>query len=60
LHCGSCMLNRREMLSRIMQVRETGVPIINYGVAIAHLHGILRRALSPFPQLVRLLDEAID
>lgn len=58
LHCGSCMLNRREMLSRIMQVRETGVPIINYGVAIAHLHGILRRALSPFPQLVTLLDQA--
>lgn len=60
LHCGACMLNRREMLSRIMQVRESGVPIINYGVAIAHLHGILRRALSPFPQLVTLLDQATD
>lgn len=58
LHCGSCMLNRREMLYRIMQVRETGVPIVNYGVAIAHLHGILRRALSPFPHLVQLLDQA--
>lgn len=60
LHCGACMLNRREMLSRIMQVREHGVPIVNYGVAIAHLHGILRRALSPFPQLVTLLDEQKD
>jgi [FeFe] hydrogenase H-cluster maturation GTPase HydF len=57
LHCGACMVNRREMLSRIMQVRETNVPIVNYGVAIAHLHGILRRALSPFPHLVKMLDE---
>lgn len=56
VHCGGCMINRREMLSRIMQVREAGVPIVNYGVAIAHLHGILRRALSPFPHLVEMLD----
>ncbi|MBM7855561.1 [FeFe] hydrogenase H-cluster maturation GTPase HydF [Desulfohalotomaculum tongense] len=57
VHCGACMINRREMLSRIMQVREAGVPIVNYGVAIAHLHGILRRALSPFPHLVEILDQ---
>lgn len=57
LHCGACMTNRREMLSRIMQVRQAGVPIVNYGVAIAHLHGILRRALSPFPHFVEILDQ---
>ncbi|WP_031513721.1 [FeFe] hydrogenase H-cluster maturation GTPase HydF [Desulfofalx alkaliphila] len=51
LHCGACMTNRREMLSRLMQVQEAGVPIVNYGVAIAHLHGILKRSLSPFPNL---------
>ncbi|MTI81969.1 MAG: [FeFe] hydrogenase H-cluster maturation GTPase HydF [Firmicutes bacterium] len=57
LHCGACMINRREMLSRIMQVRESGIPVVNYGVAIAQLHGILRRALSPFPHLVEILDQ---
>ncbi|AEF93416.1 small GTP-binding protein [Desulfotomaculum nigrificans CO-1-SRB] len=56
VHCGGCMINRREMLARIMQVRQAGVPIVNYGVAIAHLHGILRRALSPFPHLAAMLD----
>lgn len=58
VHCGACMTNRREMLSRIGQARNAGVPIVNYGVAIAHLHGILRRALSPFPHALMLLEEA--
>lgn len=49
VHCGACMLNRREMLSRILQARQAGVPIVNYGVLLAHVHGVLRRALSPFP-----------
>lgn len=58
VHCGACMINRREMLARIMQARAAGVPIVNYGVAIAHLHGILHRALSPFPHLASLLELA--
>ncbi|MCL0100802.1 [FeFe] hydrogenase H-cluster maturation GTPase HydF [Peptococcaceae bacterium] len=58
VHCGACMINRREMLSRIMQARAAGVPIVNYGVAIAHLHGMLHRALSPFPHLASLLELA--
>jgi small GTP-binding protein len=58
VHCGACMTNRREMLSRIRQAGEARVPIVNYGVAIAHLHGILRRALSPFPHALMLLDDA--
>ncbi len=47
--CGGCMLTRREMLSRIHKCREAGVPITNYGVAIAFLQGVLERVLSPFP-----------
>jgi len=47
--CGGCMLTRREMLSRIHKCREVGVPITNYGVAIAFLQGVLERVLSPFP-----------
>lgn len=49
IHCGSCMLNRRQMLYRLSVAREHQVPIVNYGVLIAWLHGILPRALRPFP-----------
>lgn len=46
VHCGSCMLNRTEVLNRIAKAVGNGVPITNYGVAIAHLHGILERVLK--------------
>ena len=49
IHCGGCTFNRREMLSRILRCRQAGVPITNYGVAIAYSLGILERALQPFP-----------
>jgi len=49
VHCGSCMLNRREMLTRLLRCREAGVAVTNYGVAIAHALGIVERALAPFP-----------
>jgi [FeFe] hydrogenase H-cluster maturation GTPase HydF len=49
IHCGSCMLNRREVISRILRCREAGVPITNYGVVITYSLGVLDRALSPFP-----------
>lgn len=48
IHCAGCMLNRKAMLYRISQAQEAGVPIVNYGVLIAYLHGILERALEPF------------
>lgn len=51
LHCGACTFNRRAVLSRILRCREQGVPFTNYGVAIAHVHGILERALAPFPSV---------
>ncbi|MDR2850014.1 MAG: [FeFe] hydrogenase H-cluster maturation GTPase HydF [Verrucomicrobiota bacterium] len=48
VHCGGCMLNRREMRDRIRRARAAGVPIVNYGVLIAYLQGILERCLEPF------------
>ena len=47
VHCGGCMLNRREMLYRIAAAQSAGVPIVNYGVLLACLNGILPRALAP-------------
>lgn len=49
VHCGSCVHNRREMLSRIVKCCRAGVPITNYGLAIAYTLGIFERALEPFP-----------
>jgi [FeFe] hydrogenase H-cluster maturation GTPase HydF len=49
VHCGACMWNRREMLTRIARASEAGVPITNYGLTIAYTLGIFERALAPFP-----------
>lgn len=51
IHCGGCMINRKEMLNRIEVAEFNDVPIINYGIAIATLHGILDRALKPFQEV---------
>lgn len=51
VHCGGCMLNEKEMKNRIKLCREAGVPVVNYGVAIAQMHGILKRSLEIFPDL---------
>ncbi len=48
VHCGGCMINAKEMRSRLDFAKENQVPITNYGIAIAHMHGILERSLSPF------------
>ena len=50
VHCGSCMHNRREMLSRISKAKRAGVPITNYGIAISKVQGVLERVLTPFPR----------
>lgn len=55
IHCGACVLTRREMLFRIMQAQTAGVPITNYGVMMAYMHGVLHRALSPFPGALEVL-----
>jgi [FeFe] hydrogenase H-cluster maturation GTPase HydF len=50
VHCGACMWNRREMLTRLSACRRAGVPICNYGMTIAYTLGIFERALAPFPE----------
>lgn len=57
LHCGSCMLNRKEVLSRLKESEKAGVAVINYGMAIAQLHGILDRALKVFPTAYQLWQQ---
>ena len=52
LHCGACMLNEAEVTSRRNRAREQGVPFTNYGIAIAQMHGILRRSLELFPDVL--------
>lgn len=51
LHCGGCMLNEREVRYRMKCAKDQGVPMTNYGVAIAHIHGILKRSIAMFPHL---------
>jgi [FeFe] hydrogenase H-cluster maturation GTPase HydF len=54
VHCGACVQNRREMLSRILKCRQAGVPITNYGLTIAYSLGIFERALGPFPAALEI------
>lgn len=56
VHCGGCMLNEKEMQRRIDAARVSGTPIVNYGIAIAHMHGILERSLQPFPDMLQILQ----
>lgn len=49
IHCGGCMLTRREMLARIQKAKEAKVPITNYGLSISFSQGVIHRVLSPFP-----------
>lgn len=48
IHCGGCMLTEKEMHSRLAKAKSAGIPIINYGILISKLHGILDRAIAPF------------
>ena len=48
IHCGGCMLNEAAMRHRMEVAQAAGVPMVNYGVAIAQMHGILKRSLEPF------------
>jgi [FeFe] hydrogenase H-cluster maturation GTPase HydF len=56
IQCGSCTLNRREVLGRLLKAREAAVPFTNYGLAIARSLGILPRALQPFPAAHALVE----
>ncbi len=57
IHCGACMQNRREVLSKIIRCRQAGVPITNYGIAIAFSLGICQRALQPFPDALEAFQK---
>ncbi|MBD5116553.1 MAG: [FeFe] hydrogenase H-cluster maturation GTPase HydF [Ruminococcaceae bacterium] len=53
IHCGGCMLNEREMKYRMQCANDAGVPFTNYGTAIAHINGILKRSIEVFPDLLK-------
>ena len=48
VHCGACTLNEKEMKSRIARAKEQGIPMVNYGILIAYMNGILERSIEPF------------
>ena len=56
IHCGGCMLNEKEMRFREGEALRQGVPMTNYGIAIAYMNGILRRSVAMFPDIAALLD----
>lgn len=56
IHCGGCMLTEREMQYRARHASDSGIPMSNYGIIIAHTHGILRRSLEPFKEILSELD----
>jgi len=60
IHCGACMWNRQEMMSRIRECQRQQVPITNYGLVIAMAQGILERALQPFPEALAAFRDAQD
>ncbi|SDF21715.1 [FeFe] hydrogenase H-cluster maturation GTPase HydF [Marvinbryantia formatexigens] len=55
IHCGGCMLNEREMRYRIQTALDAGVPVTNYGTAIAYMNGILKRSLAVLPDIQKLI-----
>ncbi|MFO8052715.1 MAG: [FeFe] hydrogenase H-cluster maturation GTPase HydF [Candidatus Omnitrophota bacterium] len=57
IHCGGCMITRREKLFRIQKAKEQNVALTNYGLAISHLQGVLERVLSPFPKAQEAYQE---
>lgn len=56
IHCGGCMLTEREMQYRARHASDSGIPMSNYGIIIAHTHGILRRSLEPFKDILKELN----
>ncbi|MEN8227816.1 MAG: [FeFe] hydrogenase H-cluster maturation GTPase HydF [Bacteroidota bacterium] len=51
IQCGGCMITRKQLINRLKPAVEAGIPVTNYGMAIAYMHGIYERAISPFVQL---------
>lgn len=55
IHCGACMLNDREMRYRTKCAEDAGIPMTNYGTAIAYMKGILKRSLEVLPEVKKEL-----
>lgn len=55
IHCGGCMLNEREIMYRNKCAHLQNIPMTNYGIAIAYLNGILKRTITPFPEVRDIL-----
>ncbi len=60
IHCGACVANRRQMLTRLLRAERQGVPMTNYGLAISYVQGVLPRVLDPFPGAHMAFCEARD
>ncbi len=60
IHCGSCMLTRREKLMRIRNAVASNVPITNYGITISMVQGVLERVLSPFEDALKIFREELN
>ena len=60
IHCGGCMITRKEMLNRIKYSKSENIPITNYGVAISFLQGVLKRTLEPFPAALEAYERELD
>jgi len=56
IHCGGCMLNAREMQYRMRYAKDSCISMTNYGIAIAMMHGILRRSIEPFSNVLKILE----
>lgn len=57
IHCGACMITEREVTYRMRSAIGSGVPFTNYGVALAHMNGILKRSLEIFPELLEIIED---
>jgi [FeFe] hydrogenase H-cluster maturation GTPase HydF len=53
IQCGGCMITRKQLISRLQPAVEAGIPVTNYGMAIAYMHGIYERAVAPFVKIDR-------
>lgn len=60
IHCGSCMLTRKEVVNKILDAKRNGVAVTNYGIAISKVQGVLERVLSPFPQALVGYKQAVS
>jgi [FeFe] hydrogenase H-cluster maturation GTPase HydF len=51
IQCGGCMITRRQIINRLKPAVDAGIPVTNYGLAIAWVHGIYERAVAPFAKI---------